>query len=143
MNVIIDTNVILDDVLNRIPNAYDARKITELVTDNKVIGHISANSITDIYYVTDKRHGSDVARDVIKGLLQSFSIVAVDGEACLAALDKPLDDFEDALVVVCAEKANLDYIVTNDKEFLALDLPVTPISPADFLAVHAGLEGNK
>ena len=143
MNVIIDTNVILDDILNRTPNVTDARRITELVTEGKIAGHISANSITDIYYVTDKKHGDDVAKDVIRGLLQSFSIVAIGGEACLAALDKPMDDFEDALVAVCAENANLNYIITNDKAFLDLDLPVPSINPTDFLTVYAGLVGDK
>ena len=46
-------------------------------------------------------------------------------------------DFEDALVMVCAEKAALDFIVTNDKGFLSgkgLSVPI--ISPANFLLKH-------
>lgn len=58
----------------------------------------------------------------------------MDGDDCEKALELPMGDFEDALVVVCAEKANLNYIVTNDKGFLSsLDLSVSTISPADFL----------
>ena len=54
----------------------------------------------------------------------------------------PIDDFEDALVVVCAESANLDYIITNDKTFLDLDLTVPSIDPADFLIAYARLTGE-
>ena len=45
-----------------------------------------------------------------------------------------MKDFEDALVVACAEKSDLNYIITNDKGFLSSsDLSVSVISPADFL----------
>jgi len=143
VNVLIDTNVFLDDALNRMPNAIEANKVCDLIDNNKINGYISANSVTDIYYVVGKKKNEAVARKMIKSLLCNHTIVSIDGEACLAALDKPIEDFEDALVVVCAEKANLDYIVTNDKEFLSLDLPVPSISPSDFLIVYAGLEGDK
>ena len=36
MNVMIDTNVILDDILDRSPNTENARKISRLVTDEYV-----------------------------------------------------------------------------------------------------------
>ena len=36
MNALIDTNVILDDILDRVPNAESAREISQLVTDELV-----------------------------------------------------------------------------------------------------------
>ena len=75
-----------------------------------------------------------LARKIIKNLLLSFAVVSVSGEDCQKAIDLPMGDFEDALVVVCAEKAELNYIVTNDKDFLNdTDLSVPAISPANFL----------
>ena len=134
MNVMIDTNVVLDDILNRSQNAENARKISRLVTDEYVNGYLTANCITDIFYIVSKSLNDTIARKTIKNLLLSFDVVSVDGQDCQKAIDMPMRDFEDALAVVCAEKEGLDYIVTNDKSFLnQTDLGVSAISPADFL----------
>ena len=135
MNIMIDTNVILDDILNRGSNAETARKISQLVTDNLMKCYITANSLTDIFYVVSKSLNETAARKTIRNLLLSFDVVGVDGEDCRLAIGLPMRDFEDALVVVCAEKADLDYIVTNDKDFLSdTSLSVPSISPINFLS---------
>lgn len=134
MNAMIDTNVILDDILNRAPNVDTARKISRLVTDEYVNGYLTANCLTDIFYVVSKSRNEAIARKTIKNLLLSFAVVSVDGEDCKMAIDSSMRDFEDALVMVCAEKADLNYIITNDKGFLnVVDLSVPAISPTDFL----------
>jgi len=134
MNALIDTNVILDDILNRTPSAEVARKIIQMATDDVISGYLTANCLTDIFYVVSKNRGETVARKTIKNLLMVFSIVSVDGDDCQSAIGLPMSDFEDALVVVCAEKANLEYIVTNDQGFLGSeDLSVPAISPSVFL----------
>lgn len=134
----IDTNVVLDDILERVPNAEAARNVTRLATDGLVNGYITANSLTDIFYIVSKHRDEGIARKVIKNLLLSFSVVSITGDDCTQALDFPLRDFEDALVVVCAEKAGLIYIVTNDKVFLSsTELTVPAISPTDFLLLFS------
>ena len=135
MNVMVDTNVIVDDILNRMPLATDAKAIMNLIAEGKATGFITGNSVADIFYLTSKHVGTVIARKQVKYLLKQFNVVCVDGEVCLTALDKPIEDFEDSLVVVCAENTKLDYIITNDKEFLSLDLPVPTISPTNFLAI--------
>ena len=134
MNVMIDTNVILDDILDRAPNAETAKKISKLATDELISAYITANSLTDIFYIVSKNKNEVVARKIIKNLLLIFTVVSVDGEDCQRAIDLPMRDFEDAIVVVCAKKANLDYIITTDQDFLAgIGLSVPTIKPADFL----------
>ena len=134
MNVLIDTNIILDDILDRVPNAETAKKISQLVTDGLIGGYLTANTLTDIFYIVSKNKNEAIARKTIKNLLLVFTIVSVDGEDCRKAIDLPMGDFEDALVVVCAEKANLDYIVTNDQGFLTeTGLNVSTIKPSGFL----------
>ena len=135
MNALIDTNVILDDILSRAPNDEVARKISYLVTDEEIGGYLTANSLTDIFYVVTKVRDKNVARAVIRNLLLNFEIVSVDGQDCQSAIDSQMSDFEDALVVVCAEKAELDFIVTNDQKFLGeAVLSVPTIKPTDFIS---------
>jgi predicted nucleic acid-binding protein len=135
----IDTNVILDDILCRAPNAEIAQKISRLITYGAVNGYLTANCLTDIFYIISRNRNEITARKVIKNLLLSFSVVSITGDDCQQAIDFPMKDFEDALVVVCAEKATLNYIITNDKDFLSnTDLSVLAISSADFILQFAG-----
>ena len=139
MNVMIDTNVILDDILSREPHRVNAGKIMELVTGQQILGYITANTLTDIYYLIEKHRGWRLAREAVKKILRTLQIIAVNGDDCERAIYSPMLDFEDALVVFCAAKAELDYIVTNDRGFLAdTNLLVPAINPADFLKVLDG-----
>jgi len=134
MNVMIDTNIILDDILSRQPHCKDASKLMQLVTSQQIFGYLTANSLTDIFYIVAKYLNQATARIAVKRILDSLQIISVDGQDCQKAIDLPMPDFEDALVMVCADKAALDYIVTNDSEFLAdLNLLIPTISPANFI----------
>ena len=135
MNVMIDTNVVIDDILNRLPNAIYAQRISDLIVDSKLNGYLTANSLTDIYYIAGKKYCNEVVREIVRDLLKNYRVASVSGQDCLDALDLPIEDFEDALVVVCAKNAQLDYIITNDSDFLNINLSVPLISPSGFLAL--------
>ena len=67
-------------------------------------------------------------------LLSHYTVVSVTHEDCINALKlSAIDDFEDALVAVCAKKADADYIVTRDDKFLRAVLPVKRIKPKDLV----------
>ena len=68
-------------------------------------------------------------------LIEKFGIVAVTQDDCSAALALPVQDFEDALMLACAEKINADYIITRDDKFLQVASSVKLIAPIDFLAI--------
>jgi len=134
MKVLLDTNVLLDAIVNREPFYLDAQNVIDLILDNKLEGYITANSVTDIFYIAKKHLSQSDLRNTMRSLFAIFSIVDVLGTDCRKALDFPLDDYEDALLVVCSSKTAIDYIITRDEEFLQkakLSIPV--ISPVDFL----------
>jgi len=134
MRILLDTNVVLDAIAQRKPFYLDAQKIINFVLDNKLEGHITANSITDIYYIARKYLNQTELRNAMRSLFSVFSIIDVLGSDCHKALDFPLNDYEDALLVVCGGKAVIDYIITRDEEFLhEANLPIPVISPHDFI----------
>jgi predicted nucleic acid-binding protein len=134
MKVLVDTNVILDFFLSSGPYAAEARRIFEMISRDEIEAYTTASSITDIYYITEKRLGGSSARDAVRHLLIVLGIIAVDGNDCADALDLPMDDFEDALIAVCAGKEDMDYIVTNDQAFLQAGAGnITTVSPYDFV----------
>ena len=54
MNVLIDTNVILDAMTAREPFSQAAQTIFLLAADDAFIGFITASSATDMYYLIHK-----------------------------------------------------------------------------------------
>ncbi len=134
MKILIDTNVLLDAITNREPFYQDAQSIINLMLDNKVEGFITANSITDIYYIAKKHMNYDNLRNTMRSLFTVFSIIDVLGDDCKTALDFPLKDYEDALLIVCGSKVSIDHIVTRDKEFVQeAGSSVSVITPNELL----------
>jgi len=140
MKIIVDTNIILDFMLSREPHVADARDLFKMISQEKVEAFISASSVTDIYYVIAKRLGDATARDSVRHLLNILGIIAVDGNDCSDALNLPIADFEDALVTICANREDVNYIVSNDKEFLKVDVNlIAVVSTRSFLKLNEDL----
>ncbi|MDR3011718.1 MAG: PIN domain-containing protein [Chitinispirillales bacterium] len=54
MNVLIDTNVVLDILLRREPYYNDAARVNVLAEKGYIRSYISASSVTDIFYIAKK-----------------------------------------------------------------------------------------
>lgn len=133
MRVAFDTNILLDAILDR-PEREVALKLMLAVAEEKIKGIVSANSITDLYYLAHKGIGDQGAREAVASILEIFDVAAVDVEVCATALSVPMKDYEDAVLSVCADREGAEYIATRDEEFIyAEGRPVTAIHPSDVL----------
>ena len=130
MKILLDTNVILDSLASREPYNKHADDIFDMIAKNRIEGYINTSSVTDIYYILRKTLNDTDSRNEIRKTLYVLQAIEVTKSDCQTALDSPIADFEDALVVVCADKVNLNYIVTRDAELLKLP---NAISPTEFL----------
>jgi predicted nucleic acid-binding protein len=133
MIVLLDTNIIMDALQERQPFDVSAKEIMRKASNGEIACCFTANAATDIFYLYTKARDLQSARSALEYLLKNFGVVAVTHEDCINALALPIADFEDALVVVCAYKAGVDYIVTRDRKFLGDDLPVPIISSNELL----------
>ena len=79
--------------------------------------------------------GAPAAKAAVNKLTELFELIPVDEQDCLDALALPLDDFEDALIVVCSAKSGADYIVTRDMELLCVQSHVRVISPDELAKI--------
>ena len=131
--VFVDTNVILDVLLQNEGFWQYSLRIFQLAELGKVNAYVSASSMTDIFYIVRKKLTVPVARKAIEKLLELFLIVEVNGDDLRGAMALPIDDFEDALQAWSAQKANVETLITRDVDgFANIGIPV--ISPADFPA---------
>lgn len=133
IKALVDTNILLDALASRNPFRVAAERIFLLAAEEKIQGLVTANSITDIYYLVRKTTSEDAARKAVRNLLQLFSIVTVSGLDCEDALDSPIKDYEDALVAICGKKAGVSCIVTRDADFLKEQASPPVCSPDAFL----------
>lgn len=136
INALLDTNVLLDALTARESFKDDAEKIFLSAADDAFKGYITANSMTDIYYLVCKTTDKSTGKRALQNLLQLYTIIAIDGDDCddcESAIEGPIEDFEDSLIVVCAQKIQADYIISRDKAFLRAESPVAIMQPADFL----------
>ena len=59
MNVLVDSNVVLDILLKN-AELYTGSMAVFVHAEQKLLtGYISASAITDIYYISKKRHGRE------------------------------------------------------------------------------------
>jgi len=133
MNVLIDTNVVLDLLIKRDPFYENAARIRILSEKGYIRSYISASAITDIYYIAKKElKDKDTVITLLENLLNTTSIAAVTETSINEALSLKWDDFEDAVQYVTGQSISADYIITrNEKDFVGSKIKV--LSPEDFL----------
>ena len=132
MQVLIDTNVILDVLLNRNPFVQDAVKILKIPEDN-MQKFVSASAVTDIYYIAYQEIRDKIkVKDLIKTLIQVVHVADVAEANILAALNSDWSDFEDSVQNSVAESHNYDVIITRNKgDYNKSNLQL--FSPKEFL----------
>ena len=133
IKAIIDNNVILDVFQNREPFVQHSSKVLRLVETNRLKGFITANSITDIYYVLNKFiKDKEKLYSIVEILLRLVDIIDVTALDVKEAFHPDVADFEDELICVCAKRAKIDYIITRNKKDFRQS-PVKAITPEEFL----------
>lgn len=118
IRALLDTNIVLDALGNRQPFAEDARQLFTMAENGQYEAFLTANTITDIYYVSRKRMSENIIRRHLSSLMKLFDVLPVEVSDCQIALDSPITDYEDALLASVATKYKIRYIVTRDEIFL-------------------------
>ena len=134
LRVLVDTNVVLDQVLRREPWFTEVQPFWQARDAGLVTAYVPASVLTDIFYISRRQIGNVEARRAVARYLDEFGIVAVYRALLDSAMALPGADFEDNLQIVCAQATQMDLIVTrNTPDFR--DSPVPAIEPAD-IAKH-------
>ena len=115
MVILVDTNIVLDILLNREPYAEEARIIMEKCADREVTGYLAAHSIPNLFYILRKNYSQRERRQLLRNLCDIFRISDLNEEKIRSAIkNEEFADFEDCLQEECAIEAAADYIVTRN-----------------------------
>ena len=135
MIVLLDTNIIMDALQERTPFDIEAKEILKRAQNKEFSCLFTANAAADIFYLYSRARDMKSAKAALGFLIAHYGVVTVSQEDCKSALSQPIEDFEDALVAVCAKNAGADYIITRDDVFLSASSPVKLITPKSFLSM--------
>ena len=133
MRVLLDTNIVLDVILDREPFAQESGRIWVAADKGLFDAYLASFTIPTIYYICRKHAGAQAADDAIDRCLKAFEIAALYRECILAARRMPGPDFEDNLQIACAITDFMQAIVTRDPGDFAAS-PIRVYSPVELLA---------
>lgn len=125
MRVLLDSNVLLDVLLNRQPWVVESSAVWSLHDENKIEGFVAASTFTDIFYIARRIKDIPSAFQAIQVCITAFEICTVDKSTIVQATALPGNDFEDNVLISCATLSQMDAIVTrNTADFQSASLPV-------------------
>ncbi len=133
MQILFDTNVLLDVLLEREPHVREAAALFEAVETGRLTGLVGATTVTTIYYLAERAGDHEAAEAGIRQLLRLFEVAPVTRAVLEEALALGFGDFEDAVLHEAARHAGAEGIVTRNVEDFQGSLPI--YTPGELLHI--------
>lgn len=131
--IFVDTNILLDVLLEREGFYYDALKIWANAELGKVEAYIAAISLNNIHYVMRRLKSETTAMVALKILMRIFKVVSVDADVLRLAVDFHDKDFEDDIQLQCALKAKCVQLFTRNPNHYDNSL-IAVVPPSGFVS---------
>lgn len=131
--ILIDTNVLIDYILEREPFFDDAMRVIFSCIDGSVKGYIAAHSISNMFFILRKDFTIKERREILSNLCTIFEVEGIDKSKLISALsNEKFSDFEDCLQMEYAKRCGVDYIVTrNIADFTSSEIEA--VLPSEYL----------
>jgi predicted nucleic acid-binding protein len=125
LKILLDTNIVLDLLMDRMPFVDAAVELFSRVEDGTITGYLCGSTITAVHYLASKAVGAARAQEEIGKLLHLFEVAPVNRQVLETALAAGFSDFEDAVIHEAACHMGAETIVTrNAKDFKRSRIPV-------------------
>ena len=130
----LDSDVILDFLLDRDPFNFSADEIFEKGYSKEIQIYFSSLTVANIHYLLRKHYGNEGALNKITELVSFCKILPVSEKEIFSAIKSGFSDFEDAIQHFTAiQNPEIDGIITrNPSDYRKSQLPV--FTPEVFLS---------
>ena len=133
MKVFIDTNIVLDLLLQRRNFLINAEKIFSLAYKGKIVLYFSAVSFVSVTYYLGKHTNKDI-KAVLEDLCKIVKILPFNQRIIENTLHSNFKDIEDGYQYFTAKENNIHIMITrNVKDFLVDDISI--VTPEEFLMI--------
>jgi predicted nucleic acid-binding protein len=128
VKILIDTNIIIDNALEREPFWNASEQVLSLIEQGTIVGYISASTFSDLYYIIRKARGRDWTLTYLNQLITFCQIATVNQAAITMAFTTNFKDFEDSIQYSTAVVNQLDAIITRNPQDFPIVTPriITP-----------------
>jgi predicted nucleic acid-binding protein len=132
-DLFIDTDVIIDFLIDRKPHSREAAIIFTLIEQKKLKGYVSSLTFSNLYYVLKKIESHNKVISKLDSISKMLTILKVDQQTIKDAIASGFSDFEDSIQYSCAlDYKKIDVLITrNTKDYKNSEIPV--MTPADYL----------
>ncbi len=132
-DIFIDTDVIIDFLIDREPHSREAAIIFTLIEQKKLKGFVSSLTFSNLYYVLRKIESHNKVIAKLDSISRLLTILKVDQQTIKYAISSGFTDFEDSIQYYCAlDFKKIDVIITrNIKDYKGSEIPV--MTPAEYL----------
>jgi predicted nucleic acid-binding protein len=131
MKVFLDSDVILDFLLDRQPYSDDIGQIFERSINSDLQLCVSPITITNLNYIIGRLQNKKQAHLKTKKILQLVNVEIVCESTIIKAVTSRFKDFEDAVHNFCAIESNHTIILTrNIKDYKESELGI--LSPSEY-----------
>lgn len=131
--IFLDSDVILDLLLDRVPYSNDIQTLIEYSIDSETKLFTSPISICNINYIIARIENKKQADFKTKKILELISIENVGQKTVDEASSSKFKDFEDSIQNFCAIESGHEIIITrNTKDYKESRLSI--LTPREYLA---------
>ena len=131
IKVLLDTNIVLDIALERPLFVEEASQVFLKISKNKILGYVSATTVTDIFYVLNRAKIDAVG--YLKKLLKIVDVLDVDKDIIITALYSGWTDFEDAVQAQVAIENEIDIVITRNTKDFQKEKEIKVLTPKEFI----------
>jgi len=133
--IFLDTDVILDVVLDRKDFYKHSSDILDSIQNKKFLGFIAWHSISNLYYLLRPKVGKVSTINFIDDLTDILQIAPASNDQLKLALKLNAPDLEDAMQISCAIACKASYILTRNATHYKKS-PIEALSPRDFMKLE-------
>ncbi|MEO3404081.1 PIN domain-containing protein [Mucilaginibacter sp. CAU 1740] len=125
MNLFLDSDILLDVILDRIPHYEFSGQVLLLADQPDFYCCTTVHALLNVHYVTKRHLGLKIANEAVVVLFNKVHIIPEDSTTIEQAMQSDFKDFEDAVQYFAAKSAGADAIITrNIKDYTNSTIPV-------------------
>ncbi|MEO6538863.1 MAG: PIN domain-containing protein [Ferruginibacter sp.] len=137
-NLFINTDIILDVVLNRKLHYEQSEAIFKCFENSQAKLYTSASVIINAHYIAQKELPKEKCRNAMAYLVEYFEILEPGKQQELKAYNSTFTDVEDAIQYYTAKDSGIiDFLITrNTKDYKHALKSLPALTPGQFLKKH-------
>ncbi len=134
-NIFVDSDVILDVVLERVPFFIASQKIFSLIERNHFKGFTSSIILANCYYILSSNKNKNIAEKTITKLRSIITVLPFTDKEIGESINSSFTDFEDGIQYFIAVNNGIETIITrNIADYNNANINI--FMPKDFLVLY-------